>query len=155
MPEALAAQVLRKSSSRLPVDVDSIIREQGIGLIHYPFSPSFQGIYVPGKRPLIIVNSMDPLPRRRFTLAHELYHHLYCKSHDCCSVNFYSVDPERLERNANRFSAELLMPKNTVLKMLASGMDISSMARCFLVSSEAMSIRVNEVSPPQNIGVIQ
>lgn len=154
MPESLAAQVLRLSSSRLPVDVDCIIREQGIGLIHYPFSPAFQGIYIPGKKPLIIVNSIDPLPRRRFTLAHELYHHFYCKAHDCNSIGFYSKDPASLERCANRFAADLLMPKNEVRKLIQIGMAASSMARYFNVSLEAMDIRLREVSPPQ-FGIMQ
>ena len=54
--------------------------------------------------PLFFVNSETPSDRSRFTLAHELGH-----------VIMHSVTTESPEQEADRFAAEFLMPKSSVI----------------------------------------
>ena len=97
--------------------------------------------------------------RRRFTIAHEVGHHLLhsdgvkvlCRPADVDQAD----DAERAkERQANRFAAELLMPEPLVRERAGrDGPDADALARTFDVSSIAMAYRlVNlgflEVVPP-------
>jgi uncharacterized protein DUF955 len=97
--------------------------------------------------------------RRRFTIAHEIGHHLLhsdgatvlCRPLDVDQAD----DAERAkERQANRFAAELLMPEPLVrARAETDGLDATALARTFNVSPIAMAYRlVNleflEVVPP-------
>ena len=101
----------------------------------------------------------EPETRRRFTIAHEVGHHLLhsdgvkvlCRPADLDQAD----DAGRAkERQANRFAAELLMPEPLVREHAESaGADATALARTFDVSPIAMAFRlVNlgylEVVPP-------
>ena len=86
--------------------------------------------------------------RRRFTIAHEVGHHLLhsdgvkvlCRPADVDQAD----DAERAkERQANRFAAELLMPEPLVRERAGrDGPDADALARTFDVSSIAMAYRL-------------
>jgi len=69
----------------------------------------------------ILVNAAEPEPRRRFTIAHELGHWI-CQCLEgtakpvYCRAEEIGVDPEAkaLEREANIFAANLVMPEAEV-----------------------------------------
>lgn len=64
--------------------------------------------------PLILLNGSDAAPRLRFTLAHELCHHLFeDQQHVDTHKGMYEHD--FWEVRANAFAAELLMPTEAVL----------------------------------------
>jgi Zn-dependent peptidase ImmA (M78 family) len=103
-------------------------------------------LYPPQRR--ILLNASDPEARRRFTLAHELGHWV-CQCADpasapkvLCRTEVVGLDPEAraLEREANVFAAELLMPEPAVRGTFAGDADVC--AARFGVSAEAMRWRL-------------
>ncbi len=74
-------------------------------------------LYWAGGEGLAFVNADDILPRRRFTAAHELGHALLHRARmgrfrADTKIREDAEDTDDLEREANRFAAELLMPEN-------------------------------------------
>ena len=97
----------------------------------------------------ICVNALDVPTRRRFTLAHELGHwicqHLegktaavYCRAED---ITIAAAD-RTLEREANIFAAELLMPEPAVRDEYRWSTSVAALAARFGVSIEAMHWRL-------------
>ncbi|MBA2460979.1 MAG: ImmA/IrrE family metallo-endopeptidase [Actinobacteria bacterium] len=109
------------------------------------------GMLLPAER-RILVRADEPEPRRRFTIAHELGHWtcqcregtaqpVYCRADDI------GVDPETkaLEREANIFAANLVMPELAVRGAWAELVDVESIAAEFAVSSSAIAWRLYNV----------
>jgi Zn-dependent peptidase ImmA (M78 family) len=101
----------------------------------------------------IYVNPDDSLQRQRFTIAHELGHftngHLDgSKKMLRDSTKSYSQNNyDFLEYEANKFAAELLMPKSKI-DFLLNHKDIKSiedMAKALIVSLPALSIRLKNL----------
>jgi Zn-dependent peptidase ImmA (M78 family) len=97
----------------------------------------------------IFANAGEPTPRRRFTLAHEVGHWVcqcleggfapvYCRASD---VTLGEVD-QALEREANVFAAELLMPELQVRRAFGASTAIDDLAARFDVSTIAMQWRL-------------
>lgn len=131
--------------AELPVPVDAIA-EDLLGLAVDQAQIDCSGMLLPAER-RIIVNLSEPEARRRFTIAHELGHWVcqalegdsapvYCRAEDVGS------DPagKALEREANVFAAELLMPEAEVRASWAGEAD--ACATHFGVSGEAMRWRL-------------
>jgi IrrE N-terminal-like domain len=104
------------------------------------------GLLLPAER-RIYVNGAEPQQRRRFTLAHELGHWI-CQCLEGSAAPIYcraaeiGLDPsvKALEREANVFAAELLMPENEVRAVWEG--DPDACAERFGVSGEAMRWRL-------------
>ena len=143
------------SGDEIPVPVGSIA-EDLLGLrIEERDLGECSGMLIPSER-LILVNAAEatngdvPIRRHRFTIAHELGHWIchaledvgeeapnFCRSRDL------SQDADRdLEREANVFGAELLMPEAAVREAWAALRDPSEVAACFEVSSLAAQWRL-------------
>jgi hypothetical protein len=104
----------------LPVPVESIA-EDLLGLAVEARDLEVSGMLLPAER-RILVNASEPETRRRFTVAHELGHWIcqcvgaaspqpvYCRAEEI------GVDPDAkaLEREANIFAANLVMPEAAV-----------------------------------------
>lgn len=85
-----------------------------------PDKPLAGMLYLAGRQALAFVNAADILPRRRFTAAHELGHFVLhrermagCFHADTAETIRETIDDEQsaeMEREANRFAAELLLP---------------------------------------------
>jgi hypothetical protein len=139
--------------AEIPVPVESIA-EDWLGLrIEEADLGDCSGILIPSER-LIRVNASEamsgdtPTRRIRFTIAHELGHWIcharglddaptYCRSQDLAE------DADRaLEREANVFGAELLMPEAAVREAWAAFPDASRLASRFAVSSLAAQWRL-------------
>ena len=138
----------------IPVPVESIA-EDLLGLrIEEADLGECSGMLVPAKR-LILVNGAEamsgdtPTRRHRFTIAHELGHWIcharraeaaeptYCRSQDV------SRDTDRaIEREANVFGAELLMPEAAVRAAWTAFPDTTRLAACFSVSALAAQWRL-------------
>jgi hypothetical protein len=138
----------------IPVPVESIA-EDLLGLrIEEEDLGECSGKLIPAER-LIVVNASEamsgdtPTRRHRFTIAHELGHWIchangvesaptYCRSQDV------SQDTDRaLEREANVFGAELLMPEPAVREAWAEFPDASKLASQFAVSGLAAQWRLH------------
>jgi transcriptional regulator with XRE-family HTH domain len=95
---------------------------------------------------LAIINSGETGPRRRFTLAHELAHHLF-RDVEIVIVEDPDTGKDRdIERRADAFAAELLMPEEGVRRVLnGAPMTVATMVDGlirFQVSREAWLNRV-------------
>jgi hypothetical protein len=127
----------------LPVPVESIA-EDLLGLhVEEAELDGVSGLLYPASR-RVVLNASEPVTRRRFTLAHELGHWV-CQCLEgttrpvYCRAEEVGVDPEAkaLEREANVFAAELLMPEEHV-RAAAS----REKAPRFGVSGEALAWRL-------------
>jgi hypothetical protein len=120
-------------------------------------------VFAAGRAGWAFVNADDPVPRRRFTAAHELGHFVL---HRRTMGRFRADTPETLreadedvadqmEREANRFAVELLMPAE-VCKARADecydkhgccprGVLVYRLASELLVSREAMRYRLQSL----------
>lgn len=105
------------------------------------------GVYVREENTVgIIYNSKHSKNRRRFTIGHEfghlvLEHNLRINRHEE-KINFETKKP--IEREANIFGAELLMPKSLLKKYLATNFvnSVINLASAFQVSKEAMWFKI-------------
>jgi hypothetical protein len=128
---------------QLPVPVESIA-EDLLGLaIEVRDDLTVSGMLLPAER-RILVRSDEPLERRRFTIAHELGHWIcQCLEGEMrpvyCRAAEIGVDPEAkaLEREANIFAANLLMPEPSL-----HGIELDTAPALFGVSDEAMAWRL-------------
>ncbi len=131
----------------LPVPVEAIA-EDLLGLsVEEVELDGASGLLYPSERQ-IYVNASEPPTRRRFTLAHEVGHWvcqclegrtapMYCRSEEV------GVGEGRLvEREANVFAAELLMPEPEVRAEWARTPDVDRVAAAFAVSPQAMHWRL-------------
>jgi Zn-dependent peptidase ImmA (M78 family) len=130
--------------TELPVPVESIAADL-LGLLVEEDEIDCSGLLLPAER-RVVVRAGEPAPRQRFTLAHEVGHWvcqvleghtapLYCRD-----VDVSEAADRQLEREANVFAAELLMPEPTVRAAFAGA--VEACAATFGVSGEAMQWRL-------------
>lgn len=96
-----------------------------------------------GKRYLVLYNEQTTSSARiRFTLAHEIGH--ICLNHH--------NDNTPLEKQADQFAAELLMPRILVneMKFLTPSLREDELSRCFGVSIVTVRRRLKEVKNNEN-----
>jgi Zn-dependent peptidase ImmA (M78 family) len=155
-PVVLARTVLDEHwDGKLPVDPGVIARNLGVKLVAkgsadqpWEYSGYFLTDPLHGT-PTIQYNRADALVRRRFTVAHELGH--FVLGHDDAPRDdpdhFGASISDPIERAANQFAAELLMPAEALRELSLSGRmaSVSELAEAFLVSKVAMSFRLNNL----------
>jgi hypothetical protein len=152
--ELRAAYLATFPADEIPVPVESIA-EDLLGLrIEERDLGECSGMLIPSER-LILVNASEatngdvPIRRQRFTIAHELGHWI-CHAHAAeeaapayCRSRDLSQDADRdLEREANVFGAELLMPEAAVREAWAALPDPAEVAERFEVSALAAQWRL-------------
>ncbi|NMO04517.1 ImmA/IrrE family metallo-endopeptidase [Gordonia sp. TBRC 11910] len=103
-----------------PVDVLGIARSLDLVLMMQPLD-NLLGFYVRGdRRSGIVINSLRPESLQRFTLAHEIGHHVL--GHQDSADDQHAVDrfdPDSpVELAAQAFAASLLMPRPLVTRAL-------------------------------------
>src|SRR5690242_21438073 len=114
-----------------------------------PEGVALSGMLLPA-RSEIWVSQHEPWERRRFSIAHEVGHHIlhapsggavFCRAGD---LRPDPDSPEHLrEREANRFAAELLMPADLVEQEVNHhGPDPLRLCEIFRVSDLAMGFRL-------------
>ncbi len=90
----------------------------------------------------IFINSSEVGERMRFTLGHELYHILNHENEERNENNKFSEK----ELNANAFAAELLIPKDVLVRKISDwGIDVQRLAIYFKVSIPAMFYRLTNL----------
>lgn len=123
----IAQRVVKKYDLFPPIDVTRVISEKGICYIEENLGTNADGYSDLSDSNLkIVINSqIDYLPRKRFTIAHELGH-IFVNWHNdvtlCLTDNEY-VEHNMLdiqEREANVFASELLMPTDWVKGILGA-----------------------------------
>lgn len=108
-------------AARPPIDVDGLAAELGIAVVLRAFEDAdVSGMLFRGEREVIGVNSAHSPRRQRFTIAHEIGHHVLHPGRELIldapvRVNFRdrtsSMATDREEIEANAFAAVLLMPE--------------------------------------------
>ena len=134
--------------AELPVPVEAIAEDLCGLTVEEVEGLDASGMLVPSER-RIYTNAAEPLARRRFTLAHELGHWI-CQFLEgraaplYCRAEVVGLEPtaRAVEREANVFAAELLMPEAAVRSAWAGTWDVERCARRFAVSSIAMQWRL-------------
>ena len=96
---------------------------------------------------VIFTNKKHHINRRRFTAAHEVAHYVLHRNlieDGIVDDTLYrSKLSGPLEREANIYAAELLMPRHLILKAIEDGAkSTEELAKKFRVSEAAMSIRI-------------
>lgn len=121
-PQALAEKVLEdrfgKEIPSIPIDPFKLMREYGIVYQFMEFE-DLEGIYLVSEDdndiPLVGINYKRKITRQRFTAAHELCHHLKDRRNEVCPKGGTG---DKIERFAEQFAAELLMPKKIFLSVV-------------------------------------
>jgi hypothetical protein len=168
--DALLSKAVKALGDDLPVDVDEIafeierleVRERANladlpGLDPRP-SGAVSGLLLPAERQIWVeaTEAARSSGRRRFTIAHELGHWalhrpgkasgrrtILCRPADVGAEHLELKSGARLEREANRFAATLLMPEAAVRREAeAVHMSIPVLAKRFDVSARAIQIRL-------------
>lgn len=150
-PEAL----LRELGIRDPVDIDieAIAQHCGVTVYEEPLAGCAARIIGVGEKAIVVVNSNDSLPRRRFSIAHELGHWAYDRgaaAFECSPRQFLDewgqITPEY---RANRYAAELLLPKSIFgprcRRSPASFATVDALSSEFQTSRTATAIRLVEL----------
>ncbi|SFN37932.1 protein of unknown function [Bradyrhizobium sp. Rc3b] len=163
--EQAGALVKRLGLKAPPVPVDRLAKVLGVRIEYTPFDDELSGMaFIRDGKPVIGVNSNHHPNRQRFTIAHELAHVVLHRAKLEATVlidkgrNFIprdsisaeGIDP--LEKQANAFASELLMPERLVRQVLAeSSRDIQDddyligMANRFRVSLAALQFRLGRL----------
>lgn len=136
----------------LPVDVSSIATKLGIEVRFLSWDElhlSGMACLENGKR-IVYVNPDDSLVRQRFTLSHELAHHIlnHVTPNDPCfrdERHTFNGDYSSFqERDANRLGAEILMPEYAIRHSIEKEniRTVEGLASKFNVSERAMYYRL-------------
>jgi Zn-dependent peptidase ImmA (M78 family) len=136
------------ASPNLPIPVKSIA-EDLLGLyVEEAKDLRCSGLLLPAER-RVVLRAGESEARQRFTLAHELGHWV-CQvkeGHEapvfCRDVDISQVADRQLEREANVFAAELLMPEPAVRAEFPRAASTGELAGWFGVSEEAMGWRLH------------
>lgn len=146
-------------SVQFPLPVRELASSLGITVKIVSLDAELSGMaFISNGERLIVVNSKHHANRQRFTIAHELGHHLL---HDKDLQKGPHVDKGilrrdaistagklRIEIEANSFAAELLMPKERIDHLIPAYFDIENeaqiaeIAKKFGVSTAAMTNRI-------------
>jgi len=143
--DALRERYRRAFACREPPVPVEAIAEDLLGLLVEEREIDCSGCLLPFRR-LLVVNAGEPRARRRFTIAHELGHWV-CQVMAgrsapvfCRPLDLSQAADRALEREANVFAAELLMPEPLVRGRFAGS--VADCAAAFAVSGEAMHWRL-------------
>jgi Zn-dependent peptidase ImmA (M78 family) len=133
----------------LPVPVEPIA-EDLLGLHVDEDEIDCSGMLLPAER-RVVLRADEPPTRRRFTLAHEVGHWV-CQVREghetpvyCRAADVAPAADRLLEREANVFAAELLMPQDLVRSEWPRAASAAELASRFGVSEEAMNWRLYNV----------
>lgn len=152
---------LDRYMSTYPVKLGQLAKDLGVAIKISSMGTGISGqITREDNRYVIRVNRNEARERQRFTIAHELAHYLLHRSVIDSSpdgitdtVLYRSGAPERIEYEANRLAAEIVMPISLIQRELREkfgGMitdaTIERLASKFEVSKAAMEIRLSTFS---------
>lgn len=145
-------QVIKRHQGKAPVPVIRIAHALGLQVYRASRWPNglsgmIKRIEDEGQEYNIYVNASHPETRRRFTIAHEIAHYILHRDSIGDGITddalYRSGLSNRLEAQANRLAADILMPWTLLDPIIDEGnTDIPDLARIFNVSESAMSIRL-------------
>ena len=162
--EAAAEQVLNRwPTTILPVPIKEIAVAEGCKLQSTLLDDDLSGMaFIKDGTRHIVYNAYHHNNRQRFTIAHELGHHLMHEKMLRGAVhvdkgvlrrdNMSSGGFDDMEISANAFAASVLMPENLVRRICPASLDLENdilvqkLARTFGVSAAAFTNRILNLS---------
>lgn len=160
-----ARKLAREADCKLPVNLEDLLAWRGVRLhLEEGWPGQLCARYYPAER-LISVNARHPRVRRRFSIAHELGHVALGHEHidiDHAIAAIFGDEDEAyekvdgdLEKEANAFAVELLMPRAWVketsaivpatelVQAIQTGCDVSQPAAWY----RTMEVKVGGFAP--------
>lgn len=146
-------KILDEYVASVPVKVGALANALGLKVVQAALPLNISGMIQPdGEESFIIkVNRFEPKERQRFTIAHEIAHFLLHRdkinSGVVDSVLYRSNLSSKIEAEANRLAADIIMPVDAVKKYSSESRfsddkeKVEILAEIFNVSKQAMGIR--------------
>lgn len=139
-------QVVQKHA---PVDVEKLAEDLGLEVLYEDLGKDISGkLEKMGNKFFIYCNKTEPNVRRRFTIAHEIGHfilHRHLIDGGIVDNKLYRDNrlDGAIEREANSFAADLLMPINLISQLQKDGYTtIEQVAKKLNVSQIALKIQL-------------
>lgn len=145
-----------------PVNIFAVVRNYGLEVTYADFGGhSDVAGFVDLEARHIVVNSLDPPSRQKFTVAHELGHwimhrQLLKENPDrgiLLRLPLGMPDPDPREKEANSFAANILVPDEFVLPVIQDGQRMTDLrggerllATVFGVSSDVVVYRLRQLN---------
>jgi Zn-dependent peptidase ImmA (M78 family) len=139
-----------------PIRIKSLLQQLNVLTIFRKMNEAFSGMSLKiGEDKFILINSVHSLGRQHFTIFHELYH-LYVQKdfeHIICDNSIDKKDKKE-EENANLFAANLMLPRDGLLKFISSDelkkdtislSTILGLEQYYSCSHKAMLIRLEDL----------
>lgn len=151
-PEKL--EIVRRHQGQAPVQTVPLAADLGIRVWHVPEWPGdLSGKIMKSSEHggasgfAIYVNASHHVNRRRFTTAHEIAHYMLHEDQIGDGIAddglYRSKLSNRMEAQANRLAADILMPWHLLNPYLQNGYaSAEALAKIFQVSEHSMSIRI-------------
>jgi Zn-dependent peptidase ImmA (M78 family) len=146
--QALMLELTRVGLYKVPIDVAGAAEFLGIDVFKEIMDDDVSGyLEFRGGRWIVGLNSLHHKLRQRFTLAHEIAHFVLHRSRTEKFVDETfarrAASKDTMEREADRFAAEFLMPGEAVRKAVDDGTnELDSLSQHFQVSALAMKYRL-------------
>lgn len=132
---------------KVPIDLGIILKKYGIRALDATFKKSEISGAFERKTKTILLDETDPYTRKMFTLAHELGH--YFLHQDIVTDIVYRERTKgkraKLEKQADEFAAELLMPEAAIRLFWPVTSSVQQLAGIFSVSYVAMLNRLRHL----------
>lgn len=144
LTEKIRGLVDKLNITEPPIPIEKIAKLFSIKILPYPnFPDNISGTLINQKDSMIIgVNSNHAAVRQRFTIAHEIGHFLLGHELGEKIIDDVFDKPNDKEKEANDFAAALLMPIDFLKQDINKKMNIPDLAKRYMVSDQAMSIRL-------------
>lgn len=145
----------RYAAAPPPVNLEGLVSDMGLGFRVEALPVGISGKLIrDGAVPAgfrVVVNGAEPMNRQRFTVAHEIAHYVLHRDligdgiTDNAMYRSTSLSDE-LERQADHFAAQILLPAQAVKDALRAGNhSYAKLSEMFNASQDAIRIRIREL----------
>lgn len=139
-------------AAKIPTDLEKVVSSCGLNIMTADLNDSLSGALLRDEK-IVVVNRNHPPVRKRFTIAHEIGHHVLHgdKKEFIDGIFKREKQPDNqfieTEKEANQFAAALLMPAHDVVREfqkidISQEDSINELAEKFKVSSDSMKYRL-------------
>lgn len=111
--KAWALDARLKTSLEIPTDLDAVAEVLGVAIVESADLPNdVLGMHIthPDGHAIVAVKPSLSHGCRRFTIAHELCHHLILRAQATRHCSLGAIAEYRIDRLCNQFAADILMP---------------------------------------------
>lgn len=139
---ARVKHLIQKYDTRNP---EKLAKELGIAIIKRPYKKTM-GFFKKelGKKFIVINSNLNELVQR-LVLSHELGHALLHSSNQTSYIHEYTLFPRgRVEIEANKFAAELLIDEKDIDKCYIENMSIDQLACYYGVPKQLVKYKFNK-----------